>query len=159
MWRINTIFCLANLTIHFSVGLPFVVPASEGLTVVLSTLLGPEVHRVNGARPSVTQLVETAGAWAKFTIVLRSTTWQGKKSTYREKNNINTDLTCFMTHFYWCVNEPNVPDMLELLNFFFHRFLPLRFQTMCFMTIYSVSDSRKWQVQPPCARMHCVLLC
>lgn len=82
---INTLFQLSNLTIHFSVGLPFVVPASEGLTVVLCTLLGPKVHRVNGARPRVAQLVETAGAWAKFTIVLRPVAGQGKKNTCREK--------------------------------------------------------------------------
>ena len=49
------------LTVHFGVGLPLVVPAPEGLTVVLSTLLGPEVHSVERAWPSVTQLVETAG--------------------------------------------------------------------------------------------------
>lgn len=65
---------LANLTIHFSVGLPFVVPAPERLTVVLGTLLGSEVHRRDGARSSVAQLVETAGAWAKFAIVLWSMT-------------------------------------------------------------------------------------
>lgn len=59
-----------DLTIHFGVGLPLVVPASEGLTVVLSTLLGPEVHSVARTRASVTQLVKTAGTSAKFTIVL-----------------------------------------------------------------------------------------
>lgn len=74
----------ANLTIHFSVGLPFVVPASERLTVVLSTLLRSEVHRRNGARPSVTQLVETAGAWTKFTIVLRSIDMTGEEK-HKEK--------------------------------------------------------------------------
>lgn len=81
----DTVFWLANLTIHFSVGLPFVVPASEGLAVVLSTLLGAEVQRLNGARPSVAKLVETAGAWAKFAIVLWPMTWQEKKTIYREK--------------------------------------------------------------------------
>lgn len=85
MTRRTHVYWLAKLTIHFGVGLPLVVPASEGLAVVLGTLLGPEVHSVNGARPSVTQLVETAGAGAKFTVVLRSTctTWR-EKHRWRE---------------------------------------------------------------------------
>lgn len=61
----------AKLTVHFRVGLPFVIPAPERLAVVLCTLLGPEVHSIRGAWTSVAQLVETAGAGAEFTIVLR----------------------------------------------------------------------------------------
>lgn len=53
---------LSGLTVHFGVGLPLVVPASEGLAVVLSALLGPEVHSIRQTWSSVTQLVETAGA-------------------------------------------------------------------------------------------------
>lgn len=98
---------LASLTIHFSVGLPFVVPASEWFTVVLSTLLGSEVHRRNGAQPSVTELVETAGAWAKFTIVLRSMTWREEK---HEKKKLKTLFWLVLIAFH-------LPDMLENLNF------------------------------------------
>lgn len=61
----------AKLTVHFGVGLPFVIPAPERLAVVLCALLGPEVHGIGGTWTSVTQLVETAGARAKLTVVLR----------------------------------------------------------------------------------------
>ena len=59
-----------QLTVHLGVGLPLVVPAPEGLAVVLGALLSPEVHGAERARPSVAQLVETAGAGAEFTVVL-----------------------------------------------------------------------------------------
>lgn len=91
MTRLTHVYWLAKLTIHFGVGLPLVVPASEGLAVVLGALLGPEVHGVNGARPSVTQLVETAGAGAKFTVVLRSTC-----TTWREKHRWRENFIKFM---------------------------------------------------------------
>lgn len=65
-----TLYSLGQLTVHFGVGLPLVVPAPEGLAVVLCTLLGPKAHRLRRTRPRVTQLVEAAGARTKFTIVL-----------------------------------------------------------------------------------------
>ncbi len=88
--RTEQTLCVLGLTIHFGVWLPLVVPAPERLAVVLSALLGAEVHGVRRAWPSVTQLVETTGARAKFTVVL----WPVRKTRQERKEEEGQRQTC-----------------------------------------------------------------
>lgn len=58
-------------TFNFCVGLPFVVPSTERLAVILGTLLGTEVRAIRRAWLNIAQLINTTWALTELSTILR----------------------------------------------------------------------------------------